>query len=207
MAVALQVVYTYAQGLQWCAQVADGLAFLHAQSPRIIHRDVKLDNVLLSDGASDFGMSRLHRVPTILLLNSQTFSAQICLWHLLAALTSSRQLCGGEPRLLHQWWKPSLDHPPPCTAEIQMRVTPLILLQMATAAWRRSWQTLGCTQRSRRLTTAPCPSACESHCAWGGSHILPHSTVIRTATARLTHAACLWRLSAGCLAAVVPAAL
>ena len=47
-----QVVYTYSQGLQWCAQVADGLAFLHAQSPRIIHRDVKLDNVLLSDGAS-----------------------------------------------------------------------------------------------------------------------------------------------------------
>ena len=47
----LQVVYTYSQGLQWCAQVADGLAFLHAQSPRIIHRDVKLDNVLLSDGA------------------------------------------------------------------------------------------------------------------------------------------------------------
>jgi serine/threonine protein kinase len=46
-----QVVYTYSQGLQWCAQVADGLAFLHAQSPRIIHRDVKLDNVLLSDGA------------------------------------------------------------------------------------------------------------------------------------------------------------
>jgi serine/threonine protein kinase len=44
-------VYTYSQGLQWCAQVADGLAFLHAQSPRIIHRDVKLDNVLLSDGA------------------------------------------------------------------------------------------------------------------------------------------------------------
>jgi serine/threonine protein kinase len=46
-----QVVYTYSQGVQWCAQVADGLAFLHAQSPRIIHRDVKLDNVLLSDGA------------------------------------------------------------------------------------------------------------------------------------------------------------
>jgi Protein tyrosine and serine/threonine kinase len=48
---ALQVVYTYSQGLQWCAQIADGLAFLHAQSPRIIHRDVKLDNVLLTEGS------------------------------------------------------------------------------------------------------------------------------------------------------------
>lgn len=46
-----QVVYTYQQGLEWAAQMADGLAFLHAQQPKIIHRDIKLDNVLLSRGA------------------------------------------------------------------------------------------------------------------------------------------------------------
>ena len=36
------------------------------------------------------------------------------------------------------------------------------MLQTGKAAWRRSWQTLGCTQRSRRSTTVPCQSACES---------------------------------------------
>ena len=47
-----QAVYSWAQGAEWCAQVADGLAFLHAQQPLIIHRDVKLDNILLhSPGA------------------------------------------------------------------------------------------------------------------------------------------------------------
>ena len=46
----IQVVYTYAAGLQWCAEVAGGLAFLHAQTPCIIHRDVKLENVLLTKG-------------------------------------------------------------------------------------------------------------------------------------------------------------
>lgn len=75
-----KVVYTYSQGLQWCAQVADGLAFLHAQSPRIIHRDVKLDNVLLSDDGNggleaklaDFG---LHA--TVEALNNSSLSKRL----------------------------------------------------------------------------------------------------------------------------------
>lgn len=42
--------YTYSQGLQWCIQIADGLAFLHSQRPLIIHRDIKAANVLLTEG-------------------------------------------------------------------------------------------------------------------------------------------------------------
>ena len=44
----MQVVYTYEDGLRWSIQIASALANLHAQRPLIIHRDLKLDNVLLT---------------------------------------------------------------------------------------------------------------------------------------------------------------
>mmetsp|Transcript_21115 Transcript_21115/g.63531 ORF Transcript_21115/g.63531 Transcript_21115/m.63531 type:complete len:531 (+) Transcript_21115:485-2077(+) len=43
----LQVLYTYRDALRWCQQIAAGVAHLHDRSPLIIHRDLKLDNVLL----------------------------------------------------------------------------------------------------------------------------------------------------------------
>ncbi len=54
-----QVVYTYKEGIQWCIQVTEGLQRLHTGSPMIIHRDLKLDNILLA-GASchDMCLSR-----------------------------------------------------------------------------------------------------------------------------------------------------
>ena len=42
-----QEIYTYADALRWSQQIAEGLAYLHDRSPLIIHRDLKLDNVLL----------------------------------------------------------------------------------------------------------------------------------------------------------------
>ena len=45
---ALQVLYKYADGIRWAVQMTAGLAHIHAARPLIIHRDLKLDNVLLT---------------------------------------------------------------------------------------------------------------------------------------------------------------
>jgi tetratricopeptide (TPR) repeat protein len=48
--------------LAWLRDIADGLAYLHAQDPPLIHGDLKLDNVMLSAGGArllDFGQSRV----------------------------------------------------------------------------------------------------------------------------------------------------
>ncbi len=42
-----RLTYSYADALAWAEEVADGLAYLHSYNTQIIHRDVKLDNVLL----------------------------------------------------------------------------------------------------------------------------------------------------------------
>ena len=67
--------YSASDALRWCLQVAKALAYLHAASPKVIHRDLKLDNILLDSkdvGASaaklaDFGLATLvkkHTLPT-----------------------------------------------------------------------------------------------------------------------------------------------
>ena len=45
------MVYTTEEALAWCLQIVEGLAYLHAQRPVIVHRDLKLENCLLT-GAS-----------------------------------------------------------------------------------------------------------------------------------------------------------
>ena len=42
--------YAYAEALRWASEIAAGLAFLHAARPKVIHRDLKADNVLLATG-------------------------------------------------------------------------------------------------------------------------------------------------------------
>ena len=43
-----QVVYTFEDALRWMTQLAEGLVYLHACRPLIIHRDLKLENCLLT---------------------------------------------------------------------------------------------------------------------------------------------------------------
>mmetsp|Transcript_14682 Transcript_14682/g.44325 ORF Transcript_14682/g.44325 Transcript_14682/m.44325 type:complete len:462 (+) Transcript_14682:410-1795(+) len=42
-----KVVYKYADALRWALQLAEGLDHMHSRSPMLLHRDVKLDNVLI----------------------------------------------------------------------------------------------------------------------------------------------------------------
>lgn len=42
-----KALYAYAEAMQWCIQVAEGLDFMHNNSPTVLHRDMKCDNVLL----------------------------------------------------------------------------------------------------------------------------------------------------------------
>ncbi len=35
------------EAVQWCLQLAKAVAYLHSRSPLVIHRDLKLENVLL----------------------------------------------------------------------------------------------------------------------------------------------------------------
>ncbi len=44
-------VYTNADALRWAVQLADALAYLHQANPIVIHRDLKLENILLTGGA------------------------------------------------------------------------------------------------------------------------------------------------------------
>jgi len=61
--------YTNENGVRWLKDIASGLAYLHSANPTVIHRDLKLENVLLDDKnftrarakLVDFGLSTAYR--------------------------------------------------------------------------------------------------------------------------------------------------
>lgn len=61
--------YSEELALKWCTQIAAALAYLHEAKPKIIHRDLKLDNCLLTDPSlakadaklADFGLAKMMR--------------------------------------------------------------------------------------------------------------------------------------------------
>ena len=38
-----RTIYTYSDVLRWCAQIAEGLLFMHSARPMILHRDMKTE--------------------------------------------------------------------------------------------------------------------------------------------------------------------
>uniref|UniRef100_A0A7S3VQU5 Protein kinase domain-containing protein n=1 Tax=Dunaliella tertiolecta TaxID=3047 RepID=A0A7S3VQU5_DUNTE len=60
-------IYNYTDALRWSYQVAEGMAYLHSCQPQVIHRDLKLENILLKGETAstsiakitDFGLSAL----------------------------------------------------------------------------------------------------------------------------------------------------
>ena len=53
-----KVLYTYKQGLRWCHGIASALASMHSHDPMIIHRDLKCDNILLTN-IGDSGIAKI----------------------------------------------------------------------------------------------------------------------------------------------------
>lgn len=60
----LDSVSTRATNLKWICQISEALSYLHSLNPPIVHRDLKADNVLLTDPSTqnlkigDFGLAR-----------------------------------------------------------------------------------------------------------------------------------------------------
>lgn len=48
----LQKLFSPQQALQWCKDVCAALDYIHTRPQPVIHRDLKLDNVLLTEGAA-----------------------------------------------------------------------------------------------------------------------------------------------------------
>lgn len=55
-----QTVYSFGDALRWTTQLAQGLAYLHAHRPLIIHRDLKLENCLLTGAITCCRLRSVH---------------------------------------------------------------------------------------------------------------------------------------------------
>lgn len=47
--------YSNATALRWMVQVAGALSYMHTCRPKVLHRDIKLDNVLLQSAKGMYG--------------------------------------------------------------------------------------------------------------------------------------------------------
>jgi serine/threonine protein kinase len=82
--------YSTAQALGWALDLASALAYLHAKRPMVLHRDVKLSNVVLTEEAgalvaklADMGLHmvrwwKVQRVHTACGYSSRAASS--CMW-------------------------------------------------------------------------------------------------------------------------------
>ena len=43
----------------WCLQILDGLQYLHMQTPQIIHRDIKCENIFINSSTGEINIGDL----------------------------------------------------------------------------------------------------------------------------------------------------
>jgi serine/threonine protein kinase len=55
--------YSYADALTWATDITAAVAHLHSLNPLIIHRDLKLENILLLKGAGAAGGAAGRKLP------------------------------------------------------------------------------------------------------------------------------------------------
>jgi serine/threonine protein kinase len=92
-------VYSNSQALGWALDVASALQYLHQRSPAVLHRDVKLSNVLLAkeEGGyvaklSDFGLHVVRRLAKQQqLLRALHFQCHVLITH----ISKGFQTCSG----------------------------------------------------------------------------------------------------------------
>lgn len=71
--------YSDADALRWSIQIASAVAYMHTAKPMVVHRDLKLDNCLLTSKKwtqadcklADFGLAKLFRQTTVTQSTSQ----------------------------------------------------------------------------------------------------------------------------------------
>lgn len=68
------VYYGRRDALRWMQQLASALAYLHERTPKIMHRDIKLENLLLSD--KDLKLADVRLIDFGLCVKLQGFAIQ-----------------------------------------------------------------------------------------------------------------------------------
>lgn len=78
---AVEAAYSWKDALRWLQQIAGALKYLHGLRPMVVHRDLKLENLLLTGTnpakadakLADFGLCKLIKV-TMLHMSSHSYT-------------------------------------------------------------------------------------------------------------------------------------
>eukprot|EP00884_Botryococcus_braunii_P012957 jgi/Botrbrau1/21662/Bobra.43_1s0061.1 len=69
--------YLYGTAAKWGRQLAEGLAYLHSFNPMVVHRDLKLDNILIRKGDGDVAICDFGLAVSVVNPNIDTRRSQL----------------------------------------------------------------------------------------------------------------------------------